>query len=151
MSRNLLLMLALVLSVLMIGCATQNQATPSAAAASMPGATGTFEFQPSDWQEGQTTYWSDTDGIAPGVAGCHLGTDADGEPNGRMFGEACLEDGRLVESNPGKGVVHKHTNDTGNPDTFDCNAWCVGQGKSSGSCVAAPAPPCEASAKCVCK
>ena len=75
--------------------------SPSAAAQEMPGATGTFPFQPSDWIEGERTWWVDSDGIAPGVAGCHIGTDQKGVPNGRMFGEACLPDGRLVESNPG--------------------------------------------------
>ncbi len=151
MLRNLLLSVSLAMAILATGCATQHYGKPSPGAVGMPGATGTFEFQPADWQEGQTTYWSDTDGVAPGVAGCHLGTDADGKPNGRMFGEACLENGRLVESNPGKDEVHSHSNDTGHPDTFDCDAWCIGQGKASGSCVPADAPPCKASAKCACK
>ncbi len=34
------------------------------------------------------------------MPGCHTGTDEKGEPSGRMFGEACLPDGMLVESNP---------------------------------------------------
>ncbi len=117
----------------------------------MPGATGTFEFQPSDWQEGVTSWWTDSDGIAPGIAGCHIGTDASGTPNGRMFGEACLPNGLLVESNPGLDELHSHGNDTGHPDTFDCNAWCAGTGKTAGSCVAAPAPPCASSAVCACR
>ena len=118
----------------------------------MPGATGTFEFKPSDWQEGVTTWWKDSDGIAPGEAGCHIGTDEQGAPNGRMFGEACLENGRLVESNPGKNEVHSHANDTGHPDTFDCAIWCMSTlGTKGGSCQAAEAPPCEASARCVCE
>ncbi len=123
---------------------------PSKGAAGMPGAAGTFEFQPSDWQEGQTTWWKDTDGVDPGVAGCHVGTDENGEPNGRMFGEACLDNGLLVESNPGVDELHSHGNDTGHPDTFDCNAWCVGKGKASGSCQVAEAPPCAQSAACSC-
>ncbi len=123
---------------------------PSAAAAAMPGATGTIEFKPTDWREGETSWWKDTDGVAPGVAGCHLGTDAQGALNGRMFGEACLDDGRLVESNPGADELHSHANDVGHPDTFDCAAWCQGNGAAGGSCAAAPAPPCAASARCVC-
>lgn len=124
---------------------------PSAAAEAMPGAAGTFEFKPTDWTEGATTWWKDSDGVAPGEAGCHIGTDEKGKPNGRMFGEACLPNGLLVESNPGKGELHSHKNDTGHPDTFDCNKWCVSKGKSSGSCEAAAAPPCEQSAVCSCE
>lgn len=84
---------------------------PSAGARGMPGAVGTFEFQPSDWMEGTTSWWKDSDGVDPDVAGCHIGTDQEGQPNGRMFGEACLADGLLVESNPGAGVPHSHSND----------------------------------------
>ena len=124
---------------------------PSDGAKDMAGAVGTFVFQPADWKSGTSSFWKDSDGIDPGTAGCHIGTDADGEPNGRMFGEACLEDGLLVESNPGKDVVHEHRNDEGHPDKFDCQAWCVGEGKTGGECVAAPAPPCEQSAACSCR
>lgn len=124
---------------------------PSADAQGMPGAKGTFEFKPDDWKEGETTWWKDSDGVAPGVAGCHIGTDGNGTPNGRMFGEACLPDGLLVESNPGAGVLHSHGNDTGHPDSFDCNEWCIGEGSSKGSCQAASAPPCEQSAICACE
>jgi len=67
-----------------------------------------------------------------------------------LFGEACLESGLLVESNPGEVELHSHKNDTGHPDTFDCNAWCVGKGASGGRCEVAPAPPCEQSARCAC-
>ena len=70
---------------------------PSAGAEGMAGAMGTFDFKPQDWMEGTTSWWKDSDGISPGVAGCHIGTDAEGKPNGRMFGEACLPDGLLVE------------------------------------------------------
>ena len=123
---------------------------PSPAAAEMPGAKGTFEFKPADWMEGQETFWVDSDGVDPGVAGCHIGTDSEGDPNGRMFGEACLPDGLLVESNPGVGELHSHKNDIGHPDKFDCQAWCEGTGSTGGRCEAAPAPPCEQSARCVC-
>lgn len=123
---------------------------PSAGAESMPGAEGTLEFKPADWAEGETTWWLDSDGIDPGEAGCHIGADSSGKPNGRMFGEACLANGLLVESNPGEVELHSHKNDTGHPDTFDCNAWCVGKGASGGRCEVAPAPPCEQSARCAC-
>ena len=123
---------------------------PSDAASRMPGATGTIEFEPKDRMPGQLTWWVDSDGVDPGKAGCHIGTDASGEPNGRMFGEACLADGRLVESNPGTDELHSHADDLGHPDTFDCNAWCVGTGHAAGRCEASPAPPCPESARCVC-
>jgi len=123
---------------------------PSSGAEGMAGAEGTFDFKPQDWQEGETTWWKDSDGIDPGAPGCHIGTDSEGKPNGRMFGEACLPDGLLVESNPGAVDLHSHSNDVGHPDIFDCNAWCIGQGASSGVCKAAAAPPCEQSAMCVC-
>jgi hypothetical protein len=124
---------------------------PSDGAKGMPGAKGTFEFKPADWQEGTTSWWKDSDGIAPGTAGCHIGTDENGTPNGRMFGEACLPDGLLVESNPGANELHSHGNDVGHPDTFDCSAWCQGNGKASGMCKTAASPPCEQSAYCACE
>ena len=123
---------------------------PSELTQGMAGARGTFEFKPEDWSAGETTWWKDTDGVDPGTAGCHIGTDSNGEPNGRMFGEACLADGLLVESNPGADVLHSHDNDIGHPDKFDCNAWCIGNDASKGLCVAVAAPPCEESALCVC-
>jgi len=67
-----------------------------------------------------------------------------------MFGEACLPDGLLVESNPGADELHSHKDDIGHPDKFDCKAWCIGNGSSEGRCEAAAAPPCERSARCVC-
>ena len=123
---------------------------PSAGAQKMAGALGTFEFKPQDWTAGETTWWKDTDGVDPGVAGCHIGTDSDGSPNGRMFAEACLTDDILVESNPGANESHSHSDDTGHPDQFACAAWCKGNGSSGGRCEVAPAPPCEESARCVC-
>lgn len=123
---------------------------PSLGAKTRPGADGVFEFKPADWQQGSTSWWKDSDGVDPGKPGCHIGTDEKGEPNGRMFGEACLPDGKLVESNPSTGQLHSHKNDVGHPDTFDCNAWCIGKGSAKGSCVVAAAPPCEQSAMCEC-
>ena len=139
------------LLVLLGACAATPSHTPSPGAQGMAGATGTFDFKPADWRPGETTWWKDTDGVDPGTAGCHIGTDCKGEPNGRIFAEACLPDGRLVESNPGVDVVHSHSDDTGHPDTFDCNAWCIGKGAPRGSCIAAAAAPCGQSAKCACE
>jgi hypothetical protein len=124
---------------------------PSVGAKGMAGAKGTFEFKPDDWANGKTTWWKDDTGIAPGIAGCHIGVDAKGNPNGRMFGEACLPNGLLVETNPGAGVLHSHKGGIGHPDTFDCNVWCKDQGASKGSCSVMPAPPCEKSAMCACE
>ena len=124
---------------------------PSVGAKGMAGAQGTFSFKPSDWQSGTVTWWRDTDGVDPGKAGCHIGTDNSGKANGRMFGEACDSDDQLIESNPGIEVVHKHDDDVGHPDKFSCNAWCIGQGSVKGICRAEPAPPCEQSARCVCE
>ncbi|UZE94624.1 hypothetical protein [Alkalimarinus alittae] len=125
--------------------------SPSSDAKGMSGAKGTFSFKPTDHTPGIVTWWKDTDGVSPGVAGCHVGTNEQGVPNGRMFGEACLDDGMLVESNPGKGVIHRHKSDIGHPDKFDCNAWCVGEGMTEGVCKVASAPPCEQSAVCACE
>ena len=142
---------ALLITLLLAPAVVSASGDASRGAHGMPGATGTFDFKPSDWQEGTTSWWKDSDGVAPGKAGCHIGTDEQGNPNGRMFGEACLPDGKLVESNPGAEELHSHKNDVGHPDTFDCNAWCAGTGHSTGSCVVAAAPPCEASAMCKCE
>ena len=138
--------------------AAEGDGPPSDAAQKMCGAMGTFEFRPPDWtghQEpppGPVTWWKDTDGVDPGTAGCHVGLSAEGgEPNRRMFPEACLPNGLLVESNPAAGVHHSHRNDIGHPDKFDCTKWCACQGFAKGACVAASAAPCvEPSAKCVC-
>lgn len=144
---------AMVLGVALLASATLANASgePSAGAKGMSGTTGTFELKPADWQEGTTSWWTDSDGVDPGMAGCHIGTDDKGTPNGRMFGEACLPDGILVESNPSSAELHSHPNDIGHPDRFDCNAWCVGKGAAKGMCVAAAAPPCEKSARCACE
>lgn len=139
------------MSLVLATLANADDGKPSSGAANMPGAKGTFEFKPSDWAPEKTSWWKDSDGVAPGVAGCHIGTDEKGVANGRTFGEACLPNGLLVESNPGKDVLHSHSKDIGHPDTFDCNAWCMSKGSKSGSCEVAPAPPCEKSAFCACK
>ncbi len=145
---------AVVLAVLAAGVALAQHGA-SRDAKGIPGARGQIEFKPGDWQgKGITSYWKDTDGVNPGVAGCHIGVSKDGTPNGRFFGEACVG-GLLVESNPGTDEIHPHTDDTGHPDTFDCNAWCVGTKQGTGGMckvVAGPAP-CNkpnGSARCEC-
>ncbi len=151
MFRTLTATLAALISSMILAVSAFADGPPSDGAKDMAGAKGTFVFKPKDWIAGQTTYWKDTDGVDPGTAGCHIGTDEKGKPNGRMFGEACLSDVLLVESNPGADVIHAHKDDTGHPDKFDCNAWCKGQGSAKGMCTKAPAPPCAQSAKCVCQ
>jgi hypothetical protein len=124
---------------------------PSSLAKDMPSAEGTFDFKPKDWAPGEVTWWEDSDGVDPGTAGCHIGTDSEGNPNGRTFGEACLDDVLLAETNPGEDKLHSHDNDIGHPDEIDCNEWCVGNGAAKGMCVVAAAPPCAESAMCVCE
>lgn len=134
--------------------AAEAEYPPSGEAQKMAGALGTFAFKPDDWPGVPPTWWKDTDGVKPGVPGCHVGLDKVGEdsykPNGRMFGEACTTERVLVESNPEAGKVHAHANDVGHPDLFDCHAWCIGEGSSGGVCQAATAEPCGASARCAC-
>ena len=149
-------MLAIVMAVcvpvlILSDALSADHSQPSAGAKGMPGALGTIEYKPSDWAGKVSTYWDDTDGVAPGVAGCHVGVTQSGQPNGRFFGEACQSNQVLIESNPGAGVVHAHTNDLGHPDTFDCKAWCTGTSHKGGVCkaVAGP-PPCTKSAICEC-
>ena len=148
---NIRLAVLLFSALLIMTAYADEVGAPSAGAKDLPGAEGTFEFKPKDWVAGETTWWKDTDGVDPGVAGCHIGTDDQGIPNGRTFGEACLSTELLVESNPGANELHSHKDDTGHPDKFNCNAWCIGNGSTKGICVAAAAPPCEQSAMCVCE
>lgn len=153
MKRSLYLLITLCIPTMLAisPLSAADDGEPSKGAKGIPGALGVFSFKPKDWKEGELTYWKDTDGVNPGEAGCHIGTDKNGNANGRMFGEACMSETVLVESNPGVDAVHPHTDDTGHPDKFDCDQWCQGQGSAKGVCVAAAAPPCEASAKCSCK
>jgi len=151
--RALAIILAVCLPILMLSSLAEGaEHKPSPEAAGMPGALGTIEFKPSDWKGNVTTYWKDTDGVSPGVAGCHIGVTKAGKPDGRFFGEACTSKGILVESNPGAGVIHAHKDDLGHPDTFDCKAWCIGAKKAKGGvCMAVSGPPpCATSAKCEC-
>ncbi len=109
-----------------------------------------------DLETGQDSYWSDSDGVNPGNAGCHLeyADNACGviKP-GREFGEFCLDSDRLVESNPGAEECHTHKGDLGAPNVTSCSEWCKGQQFASGKCEAAMGSSllgtCE-SAHCVC-
>jgi len=141
--------ISIFLSVFLLACSHTESYAPKSHQPN--GIVGTIEYKPTDWKSSETSWWKDSDGVNPGIAGCHLGTDDKGILNGRMFGEACLENGLLVESNPDKDAVHSHKNDLGHPNTVDCNAWCISSGKNSGACVAAAAPPCNSSAKCNCR
>lgn len=90
-----------------------------------------------DLGTGEDTYWSDTDGIDPGTAGCHdeYTTDTcDMVKTGRTFGEFCLDDDRLVESNPGTAECHRHAGDKGKPGVVSCSAWCESEGNTGGKC-----------------
>lgn len=157
MYRLITLIMAVCVPMVLAVGAVKADGEPSEGARGMPGAKGTFEYKPDDWRPA-TTWWLDTDGIDPETPGCHVGTDQSGKPNGRMFPEACRENGLLVESNPGASVLHSHTDDFGHPDTIDCNAWCKGIWRKSskgdwwrysgGVCTEAAAPPpCAGSAK----
>jgi hypothetical protein len=122
MPRIFTFVLALGTAFLMSTTLVSGSGEPSPGAKDMPGAAGTFEFKPTDWMEGIISWWKDSDRVDPGVPGCHIGTNAKGEPNGRMFGEAYLPDGMLVESNPSAEELHSHKNDIGHPDELNCNA-----------------------------
>jgi hypothetical protein len=135
--------------------AQQPQHPPSKQAKGMPGALGTFDYRPPDYKAGVRSFWLDTDGVNPGVAGCHIGVKGakDKSPNGRVFGEACRDGTVLIESNPDANVIHGHDDDVGHPDLIDCNAWCKGAKKAkAGVCTATKGPaPCATSARCECR
>lgn len=139
----------------------------------MPGWQGTTEIVTSE------SCWSDTDGVAPATAGCHVACSngagdctSCGSPTSEpQIGEACFSFTQinstgvvetspswLIETNPGANVCHPHAHGEGHPDVFDCNAYCQGTAQpggggnySSGSCTAA-ASTCGglASASCSC-
>ncbi|MCX5743323.1 MAG: hypothetical protein NT062_12595 [Proteobacteria bacterium] len=104
------------------------------------------------------SHWADTDGVDPGTAGCHEEfTDATctTHKEGRTFGELCLDDDRLVESNPGAGVCHTHAGDFGKPAVVSCAAWCKAEKQATtGRCEAgveakSSTGTCQ-SARCAC-
>lgn len=125
---------------------------------------------PLDLGAGEDTFWIDTDGVAPEVAGCHIEySDEDCATvatAGRNFGEFCQEDGTLVESNPGADVCHTHEDDIGHPYVVDCVGWCRnaitlpdgqqrGTAATTGTCEVVSDVPCDQgvveSARCVCE
>jgi hypothetical protein len=127
------------------------------------------DFQPADpppvalKKPTDATWWVDTDGEDPGVAGCHIevtsATDAKRPKGGRVFGEACQPGNILVETNPGKAVIHAHVGDKGNPFRIDCNNWCKTKAPNKkGTCKTeqitvtyqTKSVSCQ-SAKCVCE
>lgn len=152
MKYSIQLLLAF-LAMMMMGCGQDSEYDKaSQSAKNMPGVLGSTSYKPDDWQKGQTTWWYDTDGMSPGVPGCLIGTDEQGVKNGRTISEVCIDGKILHEYNIEKNKLISHKNDIAHPDVFDCVAWCIGQGKSSGSCVEKPAPPCTApSASCECR
>src|SRR6266516_318743 len=100
-TRGFFRILAVCIPIFMLLTSSQGQhSEPSTGAKGMPGAQGTIEFKPTDWKGNVTTYWKDSDGVKPGVAGCHIGVAQNGRRNGRFFGEACESSQILIESNP---------------------------------------------------
>ena len=59
-------------TMMLLNAASANE-PPTAGASKIPGAKGTIEYKPEGWKgTGVTTYWKDSNGIKPGVAGCHV-------------------------------------------------------------------------------
>lgn len=90
-----------------------------------------------DLGTGSDSYWSDSDGVDPGTAGCHYEYEDEAcetLKSERTFGEFCLDDDRLVESNPGADECHKHGVDRGKPDVVSCTKWCQDENGTNGRC-----------------
>ena len=143
--------LAFCIPMMMLLNAASANDPPTAGASKIPGAKGTIEYKPEGWKARVLPLIGRI--ATGGVAGCHVEVTKGGKSftGRRVFGEACM-DGLLVESNPGRNVIHPHKDDLGHPDTFDCNAWCIGAQKAkAGMCVKVAGPaPCAESAKCEC-
>jgi hypothetical protein len=93
--KRLFWMLAVCIPLLMLaGVAQAQHSEPSAGAKGMPGALGTMEYKPTDWKGNITTYWKDTDGVDPGVAGCHIGVTENGHRRGARRGPERSSGGR---------------------------------------------------------
>jgi hypothetical protein len=127
---------------------------------------GTFVL---DLGSGTDSFWIDTDGVDPEVAGCHIEFgDSDcvsAAVPARNFGEFCMDDGTLIESNPMADVCHTHDDDIGHPYVVDCVDWCRntltlpsgerrGIAAATGTCEVVVEVPCDEgvveSARCVC-
>lgn len=82
---------------------------------------------PYDGGTGRDSWWEDTDGVDPELAGCHIEHDRDtcgSEANpGRHFGELC-QGNFLIETNPRENECHKHGGDMGHPYRVNCDDWC---------------------------
>jgi hypothetical protein len=139
-----------ILSVMLVLIA---QAADDMAIKKFPGYLANIDFEPNDYHLGEETWWVDSDGVHPDIAGCHIGLNEDGSENGRYFGEACLTDDVIVESNPEAGLVHVHHGDVGHPHIFSCARWCAAVRGKVGSCVtiAENITPCTTSARCECE
>lgn len=126
---------------------------------------------PYDGGTGRKTWWKDTDGVMPELAGCHVEYAAQGCPGDmlRSFGELCQGDGNtLIETNPGAGICHDHAGDIGHPYVVPCDKWCKNQhviqtpdgpkrrgvAAAGGRCQIVAYMPCENiildSARCLC-
>ncbi|HVK88899.1 MAG TPA: hypothetical protein VM513_32490 [Kofleriaceae bacterium] len=125
---------------------------------------------PLDLGTGEDSFWIDTDGVEPELAGCHIEFSESNcdfvAVSARNFGEFCQEDGTLVESNPGADQCHTHEDDIGHPYVVDCSAWCTdtltlpngvqrGVASATGRCEVVADVPCNEgvvdSARCVCE
>ena len=125
---------------------------------------------PLDLGTGRDSFWIDTDGVEPEIAGCHIEFSSDScttlAASARNFGEFCQEDGTLVESTPDADECHTHDNDIGHPYVVDCVAWCRdaltlpngdrrGFAVTTGTCEAVRDIQCDRevidSARCVCE
>jgi hypothetical protein len=121
--------------MMLLNAASAND-PPTAAASKIPGAKGTIEYKPEGWKgTGVTTYWNDSDGIKPGVAGFHVEVTRAVSRSPADDLRRGLRQRNLVESNPGRNVIHPHKDDLGHPDTFDCNAWCIGRRRPNQECA----------------
>ncbi len=93
-----------------------------------PGHDGPPGTIPYDGGSGRDSWWEDTDGVDPELAGCHIEHDRQGcgseDHGGRHFGEVCQQGTWLVETNPGKNECHKHPGDMGHPYRINCDDWC---------------------------
>lgn len=150
-----------------LGTATAQESCPHKPCPLVPGMTSTEckEYKPTDWKPGvKQSWWYDTDGIDPGVAGCHVEVNdpagsKKGQATGRSFAEGCVDGVTLIESNPASGAVHEHCADVGHPNYVNCNRWCIEVRKAkSGVCLSVNAgpnepkvAPCSKSARCDCK
>lgn len=123
-----------------------------------------------DLGRGEDSFWIDTDGVSPEVAGCHIeyseSTCTTVAVFGRTVGEFCQDDGTLVESNPAALACHTHDKDIGHPYVVDCAGWCTnglvlpngqrrGFAADTGYCEAVHEVRCDQrvvdSARCACQ